>query len=78
MIGAELWVPGATATQCPPGFSVSTAGCVKRRTALGASTSLAENPGTWLGIGGLLLSVGLMIAMGFHKPPHQTSRRRYR
>jgi hypothetical protein len=38
----------------------------------------ASKRGVWLGIAGLVLSAGIMIAMGFHKPApvRQPARRR--
>lgn len=34
-----------------------------------------NSKGAWVGVAGLLLSAGIMVAMGFHKSPYQRSRR---
>lgn len=66
---------------CPPGFSYSSWGC-SRRTSLGQATSTpaavtpSRGPAVMLGVAGLLLSAGIMIAMGFHKPAAPRRRRR--
>ena len=34
-----------------------------------------KGKGVWLGIAGLMISAGLMVAMGFTKPVHTSTRR---
>lgn len=60
---------------CPPGFGYNSWGCAKRNT-FGDALTIDRNGGVILGVAGLLLSAGIMIAMGFHKPVPRRSRYR--
>ena len=80
MIYAEsskwIWAtPDPGTGQCPVGFGHNSWGCSKRKT-LGESTPISERQGVWLGVAGLLLSAGIMVAMGFHKPMQRRSHAR--
>lgn len=69
------WVwsaPDLRTGRCPSGFGESSWGCFRRKT-LGEGV-LAGRNGVWLGVAGLVLSAGIMIAMGFHKPVRRHSR----
>lgn len=59
---------------CPPGFQLNSWGCSFRKS--GLADAEGSGKGVWLGVAGLLLSAGIMIAMGFHKPPTPVRRRR--
>jgi hypothetical protein len=64
--------PDPLTGSCPHGFGTSSWGCFKRKATFGEAIS--ENKGVWLGVAGLLLSAGIMIAMGFHKPVRRYAR----
>jgi len=70
-----IWAtPDPYTGYCPPGFGYSSWGCSRRNTLGDADT--ASRPGVLIGIAGLVLSAGIMIAMGFHKPVPRRSRYR--
>jgi hypothetical protein len=71
-----IWAtPDPLTGHCPPGFGYNSWGCSKRKTSLGASDP-TPSKGIWLGVAGLVLSAGIMIAMGFHKPVRRPARTR--
>jgi hypothetical protein len=72
-----VWAtPDPTTGRCPAGFGENSWGCFKRKATFGESISISEHKAVWLGIFGLALSAGIMIAMGFHKPVERHRRTR--
>lgn len=69
-----VWAtPDPLTGTCPTGFGESSWGCFKRKATFGESISVGSNA-VWLGVAGLVLSAGIMIAMGFHKPVRRYAR----
>lgn len=72
-----IWAtPDPRTGYCPPGFGHNSWGCAKRKALGDAVEGSSRGPGVLLGVAGLLLSAGIMIALGFHKPPPRRSRAR--